>query len=155
MQPDRVVSAAFPTGAIPKAFAPLANGERLHHIGCNIDGEVARTLMLHGFEDIPTGLLRHLALWHETGMLCDRSKQRNYLMGMKGCQTPTMVVTAAGDPYCPPSSALPAFEVLGNRRLILLDEEWGHFDPLVGRAANSHVHPSLIGWLDQWRRRCW
>lgn len=146
----------LPTRSIHQALAPLTGEQIWERLGGELDGPAARGLMVHGVSDIRAGLLAQFATWLSTGALCDRGDRLDYVAGMGQTEAPVMVVSAEGDPICPPAHARPAFDALSPERAcwLELDARWGHLDPLVGRRAETDLHPELVRWLVRWRVRC-
>ena len=67
---------------------------------------------------------------------------------------PLLVVAAEGDELCPPASALHALERWGgaDRTHRVLDEGWGHLDPIVATEADRVVAEPVVQWLRARRR---
>ena len=107
--------------------------------------------------DIAMGLTQQIATWHEVGQLVSRDNRFDYLEGLRGIETPLMVVGAAGDRFCNPEAtkaiANPPNEV--HRTFLGLDGTWGHLDLIAGDDATVSLFPKLIDWLNEYRRLCW
>jgi pimeloyl-ACP methyl ester carboxylesterase len=146
----------LPTRALHQALAPLTGEQLWQPLGVDLDGPAARGLMFHSTADIHAGLLRQFSTWLSSGSLCDRHDRLDYVAGMANTTAPLLVVSAEGDPVCPPRSARPAFDALSPERSswLQLDERWGHLDPLVGKRAPTALHPELFRWMERWRHRC-
>ena len=147
----------IPTRGLHRALTPLAGEGLWSSLGREVNGSVARGMMVHGVEDIASGLLRQIMRWFASGALCDRHDRLDYVEAMRGTEVPLMLVAAHGDPLCSPAAARPAFDVLDptRRAWLALGSRWGHLDPLIGERAASELHPRLIAWLQRWRARCW
>ncbi len=148
---------ALPTRTVQRALSAWADADLWAPVARDLDGPTARGLLLHAGEDLPIGLVHQIARWLEAGTLCDRADRLDYLAAMQGRPVPLMAVAASGDSICSPAQARP---VLDQRdpalsRWLCLGDGWGHLDPILGRQAATEVHPALLSWLEQWRRRCW
>lgn len=148
---------SLPARSLHRALTPLTGEALWGSLGREVEGTVARGMMIHGVEDIAGGLLKQIGRWIASGSLCDRDDRLDYIEAMRGTDVPVMVVASQGDRLCSVSAARPAFEVLSpeRRSWLTLGERWGHLDPLIGERASSELHPRLIGWLSRWRSRCW
>jgi pimeloyl-ACP methyl ester carboxylesterase len=148
---------SVPGRGIQAALSPAVGADLVEALSSDAEGAVVRGLLLHGGEDTDSGLLRQVARWLSTGVLCDRSDRFDYLSALHGCRTPLQVVVAGGDPICPPWAGQPAYEAarLAPRDWVALGDDWGHLDPLVGRRAPAELHPRLLGWLEAHQERCW
>lgn len=146
----------LPTRTLHQALAPLTGENVWSPLGVDMQGASARGLMLHGTNDVHSGMLRQFAKWLESGSLCDRHDRLDYVAGMQRTEVPILVVAAEGDNLCPPSAARPAYDALRPERAswLKLDAQWGHLDPLIGKRAPGALHPELFRWLGRWRHRC-
>ena len=145
-----------PLRVLHAALAPTAGAQAWANLSQDTEGPTARGMMLHGVEDLRSGLLRQVARWLDSGTLCDRTDRLDYLEAARGCRVPLLVVSAGGDEICPPESAYPLVEAWDAARVkwLALGSDWGHLDPLVGRAAPELLHPEILGWLERWRGGC-
>ena len=148
---------SLPARSLHRAIAPLTGEGIWSGLGREVDGTLARGMMVHGVEDVAGGLIKQVSRWIASGSLCDRHDRLDYIEAMRGTEVPLMVVAAEGDPLCSPAAARPAFEVLScsRRSWLTLGERWGHLDPLIGQRASAELHPRLLAWLNRWRSRCW
>lgn len=146
--PTRMVQRALSAVADPALWAPLAR---------DLEGPVARGVMLHAGEDVPIGLVHQVARWLSSGTLCDRHDRLDYLAGLRGLALPLMAVAATGDRVCPPEHARPALDAVdpSYTRWLCLGEGWAHLDPILGRQAAVEVFPEVVAWLARWRKDCW
>jgi predicted alpha/beta hydrolase len=148
---------SLPARSLHRALTPLTGEALWGSLGREIEGSLARGMMIHGVEDIAAGLLKQIGRWIASGSLCDRNDRLDYIEAMRAASVPVMVVAAEGDRLCPPAAARPAFEALPEDRRfwLTLSDRWGHLDPLIGERASSELHPRLLAWLSLWRGRCW
>ena len=148
---------SLPARGLHRALTPLTGEALWSSLGREVEGSLARGMMIHGVEDISGGLLKQVTRWIASGTLCDRDDRLDYVEAMRGTDVPVMVVAAEGDRLCSPAAARPAFEALSpeRRAWLTLSGRWGHLDPLIGARASSTLHPRLVGWLHRWRGRCW
>ena len=107
--------------------------------------------------DIAVGLTQQIATWHEIGQLVSRDNRFDYLEGLRGIDTPLLVVGAAGDRFCRPEATEVIVSQQGatNRTFRRLDGNWGHLDLIAGDDANASLFPHLLEWLDKYRSECW
>ena len=148
---------SLPTRLVQGALSAVADPGMWASVARDLDGAVARGVMLHAGEDVPIGLVRQVARWLSAGSLCDRHDRLDYLAGLNGLALPIMAVAASGDPVCAPEQARPALDALDPAftRWLCLGEGWAHLDPLLGRQAAVEVFPEVVAWLNRWRRDCW
>jgi pimeloyl-ACP methyl ester carboxylesterase len=85
---------SLPTRSLQAALAPAAGADLIEALASDVDGSVVRGLLLYGGEDTTSGLLRQVARWYATGVLCDRTDRFDYLAALRGSLTPLQVVVA-------------------------------------------------------------
>lgn len=122
-----------------------------------IEGPVLRGLLNHGIEDLNGGLVRQVARWVSSGVLCDRDDRIDYLEALRGHGLPLLVVASPGDSVCSPEAALRVLDYMGEagKRSLVLAEPCGHLDLIQGRAATTSTGPAVAAWLDVHRHRAW
>ena len=120
-----------------------------------IEGPLARALLLDGGAPLAVGLIQQMAEWHATGHLVDGGNRFDYLAGVRGRKTPTLVIASPDDHRCQPSQAAPAAEALERSEWWCLDNGWGHLDLLAGADAKRTIYPRLAQWLNTGREACW
>jgi len=138
----------LPARAAARAVLPWVEGE---------GGARLRGVLRYAAEDVPLGLLRQAARWLEAGALVDRTGLLDYRLALADARAPLHVVTAAGDPVCPPAHAAAALGRWGgsDRSHTALGEGWGHLDLLVSPAADTAVFQPVVTWLETRRRAAW
>ena len=150
----------LPSRQVLRLLSPNArsDGGLGHHISRGgIEGPMLRGLLNHGVEDLRGGLVRQVARWVSSGMLCDRDDRIDYLEALRSCELPLMVVASPGDPVCAPEAALRVLDYMGEvgKRSLVLAEPCGHLDLIQGRIASTATGPAISAWLDAHRRRAW
>ena len=120
-----------------------------------IEGPIARALLMDGGAPLALGLVHQMAEWHATGNLVDGSNRFDYLAGIQGRKTPTLVIASPDDRRCRPEQAKPAADALTDSEWWCLDPGWGHLDLLAGADATRTIFPRLTEWLCNSREACW
>ena len=158
--------AAAIASALPSTWRlPVDKVQRLLMVGSRhvdlstrtkrIEGPIARALLMDGGAPLALGLLRQMSEWHSTGQLVDKHNRFDYLEGLKGRKTPTLVIGSPDDQRCEPAHAEPAAEALEHSDWWCLNEGWGHLDLLAGADAARTIFPRLTEWLEKDREACW
>jgi len=129
----------------------------LVHLTQRIEGPIARSLLLDGMENLPIGLIKQVAKWHEVGSMVNRNNRFDYTAAVAGRSIRLLSIAAPDDPFCAPEQAHVATEQLAGDfgESWTLDKGWGHLDPIAGADAARVVHPRISEWLHQHRTRCW
>ncbi len=124
-----------------------------HH--ANVEPEVIRQIHAHAFGWIPVSLLLSLATTFEPGGLRSRDGKMRYLECATECRLPLLLLSGSADVQCPPEAVEEtARRIGGNARVLHLgrahgtQEEYGHFDLLVGRHAPEEVWPRIAAFLE-------
>lgn len=145
-----------PSRSLHRILAPSGSTGSLGALAADTSGPDLRGLMLDGMADVHSGLVRQMSRWVANGWMCDRHDRFDYTAGLKGLRLPMMILSAGGDPLCPPAAARPVAEVLDARDLSWeeLPGDWGHLDVLVGRRASTEVFPVILDWLEAHRAAC-
>lgn len=158
--------AAAIASALPSTWRlPIDKIQRLLMVGSShvdlsgrtkrIEGPMARALLMDGGAPLALGLLQQMAEWHTTGHLVDRSNRFDYLAGMTGTKTPTLVIASPDDHRCTPSQAEPVVQSLTHSDWWCLKDGWGHLDLLAGADAARAIYPRLTEWIEKDREACW
>jgi len=120
----------------------------------NIEPEVVRHLLAISFHTVPIRLLASLATTFDERGLCDRRQALHYLEQAGRYRIPTLLLAGTKDRQV----AVPAVEktarLLGGRTEIEIlgkaggqEEEYGHWDLILGKRARTEVWPRLLRWL--------
>ncbi len=122
-----------------------------------ISGPVLRGVLNHGIENLAGGLVRQVARWISTGILCDRHARVDYLEALRGHPLPLLVVASRGDSVCPPESAIRVLDYMdeAGKLSLVTAEPCGHLDLVQGRTAATATGPAVASWLDAHRKSAW
>ncbi len=144
----------IPLGTVADLLAPGPGANLLVPYTGQCDATTRRGLLIHGTQAARMGMVRQLGVWMTHGHLCDRTGEVDYALALETCAVPMLVVTAQGDPLCPPRAVAPLMSS-PQRRAIALPETWSHHDMLMGAAAPSVVFDPIVTWLSEHRDRVW
>ena len=141
-----------PLGPLVAKLAPLALAvdnplDRFNVFPANIDRGLYRKLTAVGFHAIPRGVLRDLAGGFQPGGLCLPDGSR--CIPRVPTSVPLLSIAGTQDLQCSPKAARrhgTDHEVFG--RAHGHQEEYGHFDLLVGDRSQTEVWPTLVQWLE-------
>jgi pimeloyl-ACP methyl ester carboxylesterase len=153
---------ALPFQLIARAAGSIAGSgpiflpESMNFFRSNVDREVCRQLMTRGFSPIPVSLFDSLATtFSETGFT-RAGGAIAYLPKLAGFRIPTLVLGGTRDVQCPPEAVTETFERLtgcADKRLLMFgkahghEDDYGHFDLLVGKRAAREVWPHVTEFL--------
>jgi pimeloyl-ACP methyl ester carboxylesterase len=153
----------LPFALITRALAPLAGQgpillpEGMNFHRSNVERAVCRRLMAGGFAAIPLPLFAALeSTFSEQGFARARGAI-TYLSRMGEFRIPTLVVGGSRDLQATPEAVLATFERLSgveDKRLLMCGvphghgDEYGHFDLIVGKRAQSEVWPHIAAFLE-------
>jgi pimeloyl-ACP methyl ester carboxylesterase len=154
---------AIPIGPVATLLAPLgARGpSRFDEFNIwypNVEPAMYRRLQAISFHIVPSAVLVQLAGSFEKGGggLRTRDRRTKYLDLMAGVDVPVMAVAGARDRQCPPAAAEDTLLRAGRGPRTLLvfgkshgqQEDYAHFDLLMGKRAHLEVYPGLAGFLE-------
>lgn len=144
----------LPLGAVATLAAPALRSGSAHMK--RSEGPDARGIYRYATESLHGGLLQQVNRWLNEGYLSDRSGSRDLVAALSSMELPLQIVHSEGDSLCTPEAAKRPLEYLaGPRDLHTLPRGWGHLDPLIGRDAESEVHPRVVEWLERHRSSTW
>lgn len=144
-----------PLGTVADVLAPGPGEQVIAPLAQSADALDRRSLLLHGVEAVRLGLIRQGAMWFEQGHLSDRTGTIDYTEALRHRTVPLFVVSASGDPLCPPDAVAPLTQHAPHCESLVLDQTWGHFDPLLGPDATHAVFVPIEAWLQAHRSTCW
>ena len=141
-----------PLGPLAAAMAPTALAfdnpiDRFNVYPANIDRGLYRKLTAVGFHRIPRGVLQDLAGGFRSGGL--RLPDGSMCVKQLPSSVPVLSVAGTEDLQCSPTAARrhgTDHVVFG--RVHGTDEDYGHFDLIVGDRARTEVWPTLVQWLE-------
>jgi predicted alpha/beta hydrolase len=147
----------IPVRQIQDILTAASRPADLVHVTRRIEGPIARSLLIDGTENLPIGLIKQIARWHEVGSLVNRNNRFDYTAALEGRSVHLMSIAAPDDPFCSPKQAHTAVKALapGFGESWTLDRGWSHLDPIAGADAARIVHPRIAEWLQQHHDRCW
>ncbi len=120
----------------------------------NIEPHVIRKVHANTFHTIPTSLLASLSTtFEETGLRAER-RDLNYLEHTQGYKIPTLLIAGTADRQVSVDAVEHTGRLLDAETHILgrahgHEDDYGHFDLLVGRRAEAEVWPLLDSWLQR------
>jgi predicted alpha/beta hydrolase len=146
-----------PTRLIHEVLTVASHPADLAHLSSRIEGPMARSMLLEATTDLSVGLIKQMAGWHTSGQLTDRENRFDYLEGIRGRDTPIMVMASATDILCDLDAARPVVDLMadGAAQWVELPRGWGHLDLIAGADADRVVFPNILAWLNQRRDCCW
>ncbi len=122
-----------------------------------ISGPVLRGMMNHACEDLRGGLVRQVARWISSGVLCDRHDRLDYLEALRGHELPLLVLAGLEDATCPPEEALRVLDYMGeqDKRGEVIPGRCGHLDLVQGSTLRHSTGPLVRSWLCERRQLAW
>lgn len=135
---------------------PIFLPEGMNFWRSNVDREVCRTLMTRGFSPIPTALFSSLATTFTEHGFARADGRIVYLPRLCHFQVPTLMLGGSRDVQCPEEAVLGTFDRLtgcADKQVLMFgrkhghDDDYGHFDLLVGKRAADEVWPHITGFL--------
>ena len=145
----------IPIGTVADVLAPGPGDGVIRPLTRGTEAIERRSLLLHGVEAVRMGLIRQGAMWFEQGHLSDRTGTIDYTMALQHSDLRLFIVSATGDPLCPPEAVAPLVEAARYCTSLVLDASWSHFDPLLASTAPIEVFGPIEAWLKGHRRACW
>lgn len=146
--------------AFASLIAPLTqrlrpNAPHLMANAANMDPLLSRRLMVNLISDVSWPLMRHAALWVDSGQLLSADGTRDYLEGLRTVTTPMLITVGSADLISPLPSVKAAYDALKSedKRFVCFDREhgfrddYGHGDLVFGRNAPVDVFPVLEEWF--------
>jgi pimeloyl-ACP methyl ester carboxylesterase len=124
----------------------------------NIEREMCCAVMRGGFSAIPMTLLRGLATTFSDGGFSRNAGQIAYLERAAEFRIPNLIIGGSRDPQCPPEATLHTAALLSgvqDKQVLLVGkpygqiDDYGHFDLLVGRNAQTEVWPHITRFLSR------
>ena len=152
---------SIPFGALSRlnglvaGYGPNFMAESMNFQRSNIDRAVTRRLLATGFTSIPMRLLDELdTTFDEHGF--QLSGRDAYLPRASALRMPLLMLGGSADPQCPPEATAASLALLSgvqDKRCVTFGRAWGdqddygHFDLLVGRHAQREVWPQIEAFL--------
>jgi polyhydroxyalkanoate synthase len=143
--------------ALIAGAGPILGAEGMNFRRKNVEREVLRHVLKTGFEYIPIRLLDDLATTFDAHGFSRKAGEIRYHERAAGYRFRTLLIAGAGDVQCPPECVAATFALLSgatDKVAITLGtehghgDEYGHFDPFVGKRAREEVWPLIAQFLD-------
>ena len=144
--------------ALVAGVGPVFPPEGMNFWRSNVERDVLRHVLATGFERIPIRLLHDLSRTFDeagfsrgTGSILYHQRACSYAF-------PTLLVAGSRDVQCPPEAVAATFELLTGcegKEVFTLGtahghaDEYGHFDPFVGKRAPQEAWPVMTAFIDR------
>ncbi|TVQ92731.1 MAG: alpha/beta fold hydrolase [Deltaproteobacteria bacterium] len=145
----------LPSASLAWAVAPwVRDGASLGlDLASEAPGDLMRSLLCLGSQDVAVGLARQVARWQRTGVWSDRTGLLDYAATLRGADAPLFAISVAADGV---ACASHTTSLWGAGPTAHLSVPGGrHLDPLIGERAPEQVFAPIVQWLDQHRHRSW
>ena len=137
---------------------PVFPPEGMNFHRSNVEREVLRHVLASGFENIPIRLLEDLSRTFDVAGFSRSSGSVLYHERACTYAFPTLLVAGSKDVQCPPESVEATFALLTGcegKEAVTLGrsqghaDDYGHFDPFVGKRAPEEAWPAMTAFLDR------
>jgi polyhydroxyalkanoate synthase len=137
---------------------PVFPPEGMNFHRSNVEREVLRHCLANGFEDIPIRLLEDLSRTFDAAGFSRSNASVLYHERACTYAFPTLLVAGSRDVQCPPESVAATFALLtgcDGKQAVTLGtthghaDDYGHFDPFVGKRAPEEAWPVMTSFLDR------
>lgn len=150
----------LPYGAIVHLLAPLLarvpsplDAFQISHR--NIEPALARRLHAVGFGSVPVSLLLSLATTFDERGLCNGRRTVHYLEQTDRYRIPTRLLAGGADRQVSVEAVRDTARRLGGPVDVVVpgreaggSEDYGHWDLILGRRAETEVWPAIASWLE-------
>ena len=154
---------ALPFSYLTKLSAAVSNyvqltPERMNFYRPNIEADVVRSMLQDGFGPIPTGLLRDLSSTFTAGGFARRGGLLRYEELWPRYRLPTLLLVGSRDPQCNIAAVDETIRLIGHVEELEVrplgrefghQEDYGHFDLILGRNAKQESWPLILNWLQR------
>lgn len=151
---------SLPYGTLSHTLAPLlgripTSFERFNVNPKNIEPRMLRRIYALAFDSIPLELLMNLSSTFEPQGLSCRDGSFSYHAHAADYGIETLAIGGSADAQCPPEAIVATQAAIGSRRKKTVmfgkrfghNEDYGHWDLLVGRHAAVEVWPQIESYL--------
>lgn len=122
----------------------------------NIDGATQRRAMVNLICNFARNELLQYSDWLLNDVFRSLDQRRDYQAELGRVSVPTLFLAGARDVLAPPDAVKAAFEAVGSpdKRFVIcsraqkLSANYGHFDMLLGDAAEREIYPMVAEWLE-------
>lgn len=144
--------------ALVAGVGPVFPPEGMNFWRSNVEREVLRHCLAEGFERIPIRLLEDLSRTFDEAGFSRGSGSILYHQRACDYAFPTLLIAGSRDVQCPPDTVAATFELLTGcegKEVFTLGtahghgDEYGHFDPFVGKRAPQEAWPVMTAFLDR------
>jgi pimeloyl-ACP methyl ester carboxylesterase len=154
----------FPFGKLSKLQAPFAGRgpvlptERINFWRRNVEREVMREILAHGFDDIPMDLLDDLATTFGASGFARKRGALAYLPRTQDFALHTCLIGGSRDLQAPPAGIDRTAELLASAKTLEVArmgtphghaEDYGHIDLVMGKHAAHEVWPTITRFLQR------
>jgi pimeloyl-ACP methyl ester carboxylesterase len=132
--------------------------EGMNFVRANIEPEIVRKVLTHGFSPIPFRLLDDLDTTFGEHGFCRKRGELKYLEHCERFAVETLLVVGSGDPQCSELAVEETARLLGKGARVQVArfgkphgqrEHYGHFDLLLGKHAREETWPTLTAFLEK------
>ncbi len=144
----------LPMGPLLTLIAPLSSrfenpADEFNVWPPNVDGELNRRLLAHGFEWLSNGVLLQLETAIEAPGFRSFDRAINYHEGVARITKPVFVIGGDRDRQCPVSAKMKTAELLPKHNSrIKIHADYGHCDLFIGKRVEQEVFPDILAWLE-------
>lgn len=146
--------------AIVNRFAPMSlqMGTPWDHLFFqpgNVDMEMAKLLFQKNWEPVPVSLVGQLRWVLSQRGMYDPGTHKYYQEGLKCITAPVLCVAGSHDEQCPPEEMYRASLMIPESKFACfgkkfgMENDYGHFDLLIGKNARPEVWDHLHGFLTE------
>jgi polyhydroxyalkanoate synthase len=137
---------------------PVFPPEGMNFYRSNVERDVLRHMLATGFERIPIRLLEDLSRTFDAAGFSRGSGAVLYHERACSYAFPTLLVAGSRDVQCPPETVAATFALLTGcegKEVFTLGtahghgDEYGHFDPFVGKRAPQEAWPTMTAFLER------
>jgi pimeloyl-ACP methyl ester carboxylesterase len=114
----------------------------------NVEPRVTRRVLANAIEDLHPGELEQFATFAREDSFRSMDGSWDYRAALERCRQPALFVAAPRDELAPPAAVESSFRRWGGpKRYVVLGDDYGHTDILVGRRAPEEVFPLIRDFL--------
>ncbi len=139
-------------------YGPILPAEKMNMWRFNLERAITRDLLANGFGIIPFRLLDDLATTFKPGGFSRKGGAIRYLERADAFRLPICLIAGSRDAQCPVEAVRETARRLTNaaeKEVLCVGSEfgsyheYGHFDLIIGRRAETEVWPSILRFIEQ------
>lgn len=143
--------------ALVAGAGPVLGAEGMNFHRGNVERDVLRHMLRTGFEYIPIRLLEDLAATFDKDGFSRKQGSIRYHEHAARYPFRTLLIAGSGDVQCPPECVAATYALLTgatDKVAVTLgtthghEDDYGHFDPFVGRRAREEAWPVMVQFLE-------